>query len=49
MTISRRQIGAVAFLALTATAGTAPALAESTDEAAVAGARFGPHQGNAGG
>jgi ketosteroid isomerase-like protein len=38
MTISRRQIGAVAFLALTATAGTAPALAESTDEAAVAGA-----------
>ena len=37
MTISRRQIGAVAFLALTATAGaTAPALAESTDEAAVA-------------
>jgi ketosteroid isomerase-like protein len=35
MTISRRQIGTVAFLALAATT-TAPALAESTDEAAVA-------------
>jgi ketosteroid isomerase-like protein len=39
MTISRRQIGAVAFLTLTAmAAAAAPALAESTDEAAVAGA-----------
>jgi len=37
MTISRRQIGAVAFLALTATVA-APALAETTDEAAVADA-----------
>jgi ketosteroid isomerase-like protein len=37
MTISRRQIGTVAFLALTATVA-APALAETTDEAAVADA-----------
>ncbi len=37
MTISRRQIGAAAFVALAATA-IAPALAESTDEAAVADA-----------
>jgi hypothetical protein len=37
MTISRRQIGAAAFLAVAATAA-APALAESTDEAAVADA-----------
>ena len=36
MTMSRRQIGAVALLTLAAT--TAPALAESTDEASVADA-----------
>ena len=35
MTMSRRQIGAVALLTFAAT--TAPALAESTDEASVAG------------